>query len=211
MENGFYTLGRFGGAPVRIHWSTPIGVILFSILFNGLRFAPWVWATFIALILVHEIGHAALVRRFRLHLVSVDIHGIGGACRYAGSTTPLRSSIIAWGGVLGQAALLVLALPALFLLPGGTPFWVREVVSVLIWSNLYLMAINLLPMPGFDGAEAWRLFGRSGLRAWWRQRRRMKGKPPSVVRSMPVHRPFSPDDILEETPKDRKLPPHMLN
>lgn len=212
MENGFYRLGRFGGAPVRVHWSTPVGVIVFSVLFNGFRFVPWVWATFVALILVHEIGHAAMVRAFRLHLLSIDIHGIGGVCNYAGTPTPIRRSIIAWSGVLGQAVLLLLALPVFFLLPVGTPSWVLEVVSVLIWSNLYLMAINLLPIPGFDGAEAWRLFGRNGLPAWWRRRALQRNKPRDVVRSMPVHRRFSPEDILEKTPTDKKRPPpHMLN
>lgn len=212
MENGFFRLGRFGGAPVRVHWSAPVAVVLFSLLLNGFRFAPWAWGALVVLVLAHELGHAALVRAFRLHLASVDVHGLGGACNYYGTPTPIRRALVAWGGVFGQAVLLVLALPALFLLPLGTPLWVREVVSVLIYSNLYLMAINLLPVPGLDGGEAWKLFGPNGLPAWWRQRRLRKGKGRGVVRSMPVHRKFVPDDILEKTPTDRKRPPpHMLN
>jgi hypothetical protein len=74
------------------------------------------------------------------------------------------------------------------------------------------MAINLLPVPGFDGAEAWKLFGKNGLVAWWRRRNVLQAKPRGVVRNMPVHRPFRGEDILEKTPTSQKRPPpHMLN
>ena len=60
---------------------------------------------FFLLILIHEMGHAVLVRRVGLHAVSIDVHGFGGQCRYAGYPDPLQRSIVAWGGVLAQALL----------------------------------------------------------------------------------------------------------
>src|SRR5689334_17332951 len=86
MESGYFRIGRFGGAPIRVHWSTPIGAFLFT----GLHFAPVSWAMFFVLILVHEIGHAAFVRGFGLHVQAIDVHGIGGVCHWDGTTTPIR-------------------------------------------------------------------------------------------------------------------------
>lgn len=209
MEGGYFRLGRFGGAPIRIHWTTPIGAFAFC----GFRWAPAAWGAFVALILIHELGHAVMVRAFRLKVASVDVHGIGGVCNFFGTTTPIGSALIAWGGVFGQLVLLALALPATLLLPPvGAPWWATQLLDSLIFTNLYLMAINLLPVPGFDGAEAWKLFGKNGLPAWWRRRKLLGSKPKGVVRSMPVHKPFVGEDILEKTPTHKKRPPpHMLN
>lgn len=209
MEGGYFTLGRFGGAPVRIHWTMPIGAFAFC----GFRWAPAAWGAFLLLILIHEVGHATMVRAHKLHVAGIDVHGIGGLCHWYGTTTPVGRALIAWGGVFGQLVLLAIAVPVkLFALPAVPPWWAAQLVETLVYTNLYLMAINLLPVPGFDGAEAWKLFGKNGLVAWWRRRNLLKIKPKGVVRSMPLHRPFRGEDILEKTPTSQKRPPpHMLN
>src|SRR5690242_5380515 len=106
MEGGYFRLGRFGNAPIRVHWTMPLGAFAFC----GFRFVPGAWAAFFLLILVHELGHALMVRSFGLHVVSVDVHGVGGVCQWVGSATPTRRSLIAWAGVFGQAVLLAGAL-----------------------------------------------------------------------------------------------------
>ncbi|MEZ4299924.1 MAG: hypothetical protein R3B70_33560 [Polyangiaceae bacterium] len=215
MENGYFRIGRFGGAPVRIHWSAPLG----AFFFGGFRFAPAAWGAFILIILIHELGHAALVRRFRLEVSRVDVHGIGGVCCWHGYPTPMQRALIAWGGVFGQAVLLAIAFPLLFVLPPTTPDWAMDIVHACTRTNLYLMAINLLPVPGFDGAEAWKIFGKAGLPAWWRSRKFRKSHKQAPKKgfgaglgSQGVYKPFDPNDILEKTPTDHKRPPpHMLN
>ncbi len=215
MEGGFFRIGRFGNAPVRIHWSAPIGAFFFS----GIGFYPGAWAAFILLILVHELGHALMVRAFGLHVVSIDVHGLGGVCQHIGTTTPIGRSLIAWGGVFGQAVILAIALILKLVLPPIGNVYLAQAMSTFIGTNLWLMAVNLVPIPGFDGAEAWKLFGKEGLPAWWR-RRKMKtasrAEPKGVVRNMPVRKRFisndPADDILENTPTSTKRPPpHMLN
>lgn len=176
MENGYLKLGRIGGAPIRIHWTAPLVVVFLGFLLNGFRFAPATWLAILLLILIHEMGHAILVRAFGLGLLSVDVKGIGGTCSWYGSPTPIRRALIAWGGVLAQAVVLVIALPARYLVPSSTPMFVVEMLLAFTYSNLYLMVFNLLPIPGFDGAEAWKLVGKDGLPAWWRKRAIKKGK-----------------------------------
>lgn len=216
MESGYFRLGRFGGAPIRVHWTAPLGAILFS----SFRFAPAAWAAFILLILIHELGHAALVRRFHLVLESIDVQGMGGVCRYYGTTTPIRRALIAWGGVFAQFIAFVIAFGISFALPPGLSHHWADAMDTFVRVNLIIIGINLLPIPGFDGAEAWKLFGRNGLGAWWRARDARKQAPPSaprgIVRPMQPRRRFISndisEDILENTPTSTKRPPpHMLN
>jgi Zn-dependent protease len=152
VKSGYLWLGRFRGAPVRLHWTVPLGAVVFT----GFRFAPGGWLGFVLLILLHEIGHAIAVAYARQRVVSVDVLGIGGLCRYAGHPTPRQSVLIAWGGVLAQAALLV-GTVVLFVgfLGRPTHAFTRDLADVLVSTNMWLIAINLLPIPPLDGAEAW--------------------------------------------------------
>jgi stage IV sporulation protein FB len=164
FDRGFFTLTRLRGIPLRIHWSTALGALLFS----GGRFAPTAWLGFFVLVIVHEFGHAAFVRWLRYRVVAIDVTGFGGLCRWTGNANPLERSIIAWGGVAAQAALLVVALAlqaagGFRVLPGGA-----ELAYTFVWTNLWLMLLNLLPFPPLDGAEAWGLL--AALRRSWRSR-----------------------------------------
>jgi hypothetical protein len=155
FERGYLTVARFRGAPVRVHWSAPLGALFFT----RFAFAPGAWVGFFLLLLLHELGHAVLVRAARMQVVSVDIHGLGGVCRWYGVPSPRWRAIIAWGGVAAQAIVLVLTLLALALLPPVTSAFAAQLLDTLVWTNLFLMALNLLPIPPLDGAEAWPLIG----------------------------------------------------
>jgi Zn-dependent protease len=148
---GYVTLGRMGPAPIRVSWTFPVGAVVFS----GFHFDAGLIAGFLAIVLVHEIGHALLVRRAGLPLVAIDVHGFGGACRYGGAPTPAERGAIAWGGVLAQVALFGATLLVLRLAgPPAGPFG-ASLVEALLAQNLLLAALNLLPLAPFDGAEAW--------------------------------------------------------
>jgi Zn-dependent protease len=153
MKRRYLEIGRIGGAPVRLHWTVPIGALLLT----RLRFAPGEWIGFVLLVLLHEIGHALLARHFGLEVLAVDVHGYGGRCAYAGDPTQQQNAVIAWGGVLAQAALLVAAvlLMGVFGVPEGGFF--RDLASALTWDNVMLIGLNLLPIAPLDGAEAWKL------------------------------------------------------
>src|SRR5579859_4663516 len=114
FETGFLRLGRIRGAPIRIHWSVALGLLFFT----GFRFEPAAWLGFIALILMHELGHALMVLRYGLRVVAVDVHGFGGECRWEGTPTAWQRAAIAWGGVMGQAVVLVATLAYIFVTGG---------------------------------------------------------------------------------------------
>jgi len=166
FERGYLQIGRIHGIPLRIHWTMPLGALLFS----GFSFAPAFWVGFFVVVLVHELGHAMLARRFRLHVLAIDITGFGGLTRFAGSSTRHERSVIAWGGVLAQALLLVLTLGVVFVTGPPSSWMLVQLVAVFTTANLFIIGLNLLPFPPLDGAQAWPLVG--DLVRRWRGRRR---------------------------------------
>jgi Zn-dependent protease len=144
-----------------MHVVTFVAIAVLALWFRN----PITWAALLVVILVHEAGHALLVRRFRLAVLSIDVTPLGGVCRYAGQATPVQESIIAWGGVLAQAALFaaVTALVALHRFD-PTSAW-ADAVPILLSANLVLMVLNILPFPRLDGWKAWQLFRWRNLRS----------------------------------------------
>lgn len=189
-SNGYLTLGRLAGVPVRVHWTLPLGAIFFS----RFTWSPGFWLGFFLLILAHELGHAALVKLCKAHVVEVTVHGIGGECRYHGGVSETQGSIIAWGGVLAQATLLVAALIVRATV-GYPSAFVAQLLSVWIDSNLTLMAINLLPIAPLDGATAWKLPGL--LRRRWQQRSQTRARARPKLRVIDGDKPAPMPDALK--------------
>jgi stage IV sporulation protein FB len=152
FSEGWLQIGLLRNAPVRLHWSAPLGCLFFG----GFAFVPGFWLGFLLVILIHELGHAFVVRRARQTVLSVDVHGLGGVCQWVGNASPIERACIAWGGVWGQMALLVVALPVWLLVPTYSVYQ-EQFLQALVRGNLFLAALNLLPIPPLDGAEAWKL------------------------------------------------------
>lgn len=188
-KGGYLRVGRVGGVPIRIHWATPVGLFVFT----GFSVHPIAWAAFLFIIVIHELGHAALVKCYRLTVVSIDLTALGGECRWAGDATPIRESVIAWGGVLAQGLLLALA-AALHLLVSSA------ILEAFVYANVYLIAFNLLPLPMLDGWKAWALFRWRNLRLipYLLRRRVLRARAAALQAEL---------DRLQERERD----PKMLN
>ena len=154
FQNGYWVVGRLRGATIRLHWS----ILVSAVVLSRFHWSPGFFVAYPCLILIHELGHALLVWRRGHTVVGVEASGFGGVCHWNGNASPFDEALIAWGGVLAQLA--VYAATQLWLAFVGEPRtefgW--QVVSALTGSNLYLIAINLLPIPPLDGARAWRIF-----------------------------------------------------
>ena len=168
FERGYATLGKVWRIPVRVHFSLAFGLLYVS----GFRFDPGAWLGYFVLVLVHELGHALLVRAYRLRVFAVEIHALGGACWHEPSPTRIGESVIAWGGVLAQLVLFVLASVFVRVYPPHVA-WLGSFWSVMLTVNLTIMAINLLPVPPLDGARAWQL-----PKLWLARRRAGKRRAP---------------------------------
>lgn len=150
---GYGRLGRWGGAPLRWHWSLPLGMAFAG----GWELEPLSWLLFLGLVLVHQAGHHLAVRRAGLSIIGVDLQGLGGEVRWHGAATPREQIIIAWSGVLAQLAFLVFAQVVLAIAGGVSTPWLAEVEHVCVTVNAVVMGLNLLPLPTFDGEVAWKV------------------------------------------------------
>lgn len=166
MSRWALKVGSWKNVPIFVHASTPVGLLLYA------GVSPSAWAAFVGVILLHELGHAAVVRAVGGRATEVMIHGFGGYCRWEGDVTPLGRAAIACGGVAAQ---LVLLFVALALEKFGVVSW--DVLTSNFWyrltlGNAVIIALNLLPISPLDGAEAWRFPLLLGQQA----RRRLSGK-----------------------------------
>lgn len=153
FSTGYYTIGRVRGAPIKVHWSAPLGAVAFT----GFSFSPGLWAGFLLLVVLHELGHAALVRRYGHQVTAVRVHAFGGDCSFSGDVTRAEDATIAWGGVLVQAALWIAATIALLVAgPPSSPILASLAVTFTT-VNARSMLFNLLPIPPLDGSRAWPL------------------------------------------------------
>lgn len=151
---GSWTVARPFGVPVRIHWSVP----LFALLAGGARIAPGAWLAALLLVLLHEAGHAFVVHRVGARATALDVLGFGGLCWWEGEVTPLQRAYIAWGGIWAQLVVFAVTAACVAVLGDPANAFVADMVRVALWSNLWLIGINLLPIPPLDGKEAWSLF-----------------------------------------------------
>ena len=179
LDRGYLRIARPSGIEVRIHWSVVLGALLSA----RLRLEPLAWLGYLSVLLAHQLGHAAAVKAAGGTLVGLDSTALGGSCRWRGSGSLLERSWVAWGGVLGQCVLLIVAL-SLAAFGAFSGRLGAQLGYCFVEVNLALVAVNLLPFAPMDGALAWRLFGqlkasewtlRQALLGWvWRWARRRR-------------------------------------
>jgi Zn-dependent protease len=194
VNKGWLTLGKLRGAPIRVHWTLLVG----AYVWGRFTFAPAFWLGFALLILVHELGHAAVVLRYRLGLSEIAVHGAGGYCRHEHHGTRFQEALVAWGGVMAQ-------LTAYAVLHIGLAVWgyprelhLAQFLGVFDETNLWLAALNLVPMEPLDGAKAWPLVGM--LAARWRRDAKVPSRRRSVQDEL---RALEKLDTRGETPDQR--------
>lgn len=146
-----FVLLRIRSVPLRIHWSAPLGALAFG------GFSPASALAWLGIVSVHEIGHALLAWRYGRGVTGLSVHAFGGECEWIPGPHPFAREIVAWGGVLGQFALVAIVALGCELFPLREILGERAVNALVIY-NLFVAAFNLLPLGNLDGSRAWRLF-----------------------------------------------------
>ena len=172
-------LMRVNGVSVYVHWS--VLVIVALMLFNALRrpLLVLVGATaWLSIMLIHECGHMIAARRRGSAVFCIELYPIFGITRFQNPWSQFDHCVIAWGGVLAQAAIGI-PLALWVALVGYTRFEpVNAVLALLGFYNLCIAAFNLIPVAPLDGAIAWQI-----VPAFIRRRRERRNRPPSRYKS----------------------------
>jgi Zn-dependent protease len=164
--DGNFSIGRFGGVEVRLHWSllAVFALIVWSLadgvfpsenpgLSDGTYLAMAIVAAFLFLasILLHELGHSWVARREGIEVDSITLWLFGGVAQFKDRFTSAGAEFrVALSGPLVSIGLgVVFVLIAIASLPSA----VDGVAAWLGYINLVLAAFNLLPASPLDGGR----------------------------------------------------------
>jgi hypothetical protein len=201
FDRGSLTLARWQGSSLQIHFTFPVGIALFT---GWMGFAPGAWVGFLIVAMVHLLGHQLLAATCRTDVEASVLHVLGGDVRpRAGSvTTPIRRAVVGWGGLLAQAILLGVVELAVAMRGWPSTAFFAQMCRALVWSNMALLALHLLPLPGTDSWETWRLAfrrrGRAVVVMAPPARPQMSAPKPMVPRTMVAQRTTAPRATLSQ-------------
>jgi Zn-dependent protease len=146
------TLFEFDGVPIRLHFTffiIAIAYIIMGTISMGLTGAVMA-ATLISIlfgsVLLHEMGHAAMARRFGIGTRAITLHLLGGLASIEREPeTPREEIYIALAGPAVNLALFMVSLPLMYFhLPGA------EDMALI---NAVMGIFNLFPAYPMDGGR----------------------------------------------------------
>jgi stage IV sporulation protein FB len=155
FRDGFWTLTSVAGVPLRAHWSCLVVLVLMA----WERLGPFAWASWLGIILIHEVAHLLVARGFGAKVRHIDIWALGGLCWVDGILSPLERSLMAAAGPGINLALAAIGI-AVLRVAGPALGPLHGPVSGLAAANLGVGLVNLLPFPFLDGREALALLPR---------------------------------------------------
>lgn len=155
-----WKIGRVAGIDLYLHATFLLMMAILAFSRHGLEAVLLVSALF-GCVLLHELGHALMARRFGIPTEDITLYPIGGVARlHRMPRDPGAELLIA---LAGPAVNVVLA-AVLFLLAGVTsmflPTLTAEVVGAILHDlllvNLLLAGFNLIPIFPMDGGRVLR-------------------------------------------------------
>ena len=151
-------LGRLFGIPVRVHATFPLILVLYAAeaarggsVRDALPAALLILAVF-GCVVLHELGHSLMARRYGIVVRDIVLLPIGGVARAESIPEDPRQEIaVAIAGPVVNfaiAGVLFAGLAARGVAPDGTSFFID-----LAWVNLALGVFNLIPAFPMDGGR----------------------------------------------------------
>jgi Zn-dependent protease len=154
-----FTLARVFGIPLRVHglFVALVAALLLTGAGTGRGLATLVLlGVLFASVLLHELGHSLVARRFGAHIVDITLWPLGGLSRMTGvPERPREETLVALAGPATNLLALLIALPfgveisLVSLRDGG---WLDAFACV----NAALALFNLAPAFPMDGGRALR-------------------------------------------------------
>ncbi|MBK9394917.1 MAG: hypothetical protein IPN40_13920 [Uliginosibacterium sp.] len=161
MSQKYLFKGKWKRIPVCIHWTIFLWLPFYYIHQGHLFGIMTSFVAFFALLAAHEFGHAIAAKSRHVKVYAIKLYAMHGQCEHEEPYYERDDVFIAWGGVLAQLAILIVALACerlVVLLPPLAYEILQPIFFTFINVNIAMMLINLVPVPPLDGAKAWRVF-----------------------------------------------------
>jgi Zn-dependent protease len=151
---GSWKIARLFGIDIRLHW-TFLVLILFVVQMAEPLVGLFVILTTFGSVLLHELGHSLVARRFGIKVLDISFWPLGGMARM--SEIPEEPRVEGWVAIAGPAvnfALVVLAAPVLVLaMAAEAPALLLTALWAFVAINLGLGTFNLVPAFPMDGGR----------------------------------------------------------
>jgi Zn-dependent protease len=164
-----WKLGTAFGIGIYVHWTfllLPVWLLLQNLGGGHLGLAFYLVAltlTVFGCVVLHELGHALMARRFGIATRDITLYPIGGVARLERmSERPWEEFLIALAGpavnvVIAAGLFVALLLGGMALVPGlGHPGGAVQFLGDLMLANVFLVGFNLLPAFPMDGGRVLR-------------------------------------------------------
>ncbi|HKB60560.1 MAG TPA: hypothetical protein VKC56_11005, partial [Gallionellaceae bacterium] len=154
----YWQLGRWRRIPVAMHWTVLLSFAWMYLFFWDVLATLIAAAAFFVLLVAHEFGHVAMLRRNKIPIFGIRLYGIHGEVEH-GYVSKAQSIRVAWAGVGAQFIVLLLALALMYFTAGVSSRVLSMILGPVLFVftrvNVFLMIIALLPIGPFDGHDAW--------------------------------------------------------
>lgn len=160
---GSVTIGKIAGIPIQLHWSL-VFLVLFAVgpgvtASRALSEAAWIVVVF-ACVVLHELAHCLLARHRGYKVRGVVLMPLGGFSEIVGlGRSPADEAAISLAGPLancGIAAVLAVVAVTIGLRVWPPTLFGRAWLVRVMWANVALAGLNLLPALPLDGGRALR-------------------------------------------------------
>jgi Zn-dependent protease len=146
-----WKLGRVAGIDLFLHWS-----FLLVFLFTGNTPVIFVLALF-GCVVLHELGHALMARRFGIETADITLYPIGGVARLTRMPrAPGAELMIALAGPAVNFAIVAILMGLLAIGLPGPDSLLSGFFESLVLMNLVLGLFNLIPAFPMDGGRVLR-------------------------------------------------------
>jgi len=165
---GSLPVGRLFGITVRVHWMWVAMLLLIPFSLDGRPLQNVVgFLVLFGIVLLHELGHALVARRFRIRTLDITLWPLGGMARM--EHIPERPGVEFWIALagplvnfglaaLGGAAMFVLFVVEESVNLGATAELAYNALFAFTAANLVIGGFNLIPAFPMDGGRIFRAF-----------------------------------------------------
>lgn len=145
-------VGVIAGIPVRVSAGYLLFLWLALSASTQASTALISFAVYTISVLVHELGHGLVAKRFGLQ-PRIMLHAFGGWCEHREAHSRDEDLRVVAGGPAAGLLLAAVSWAALQAVPGDAPPWLWYTLASLASVNLWISLLNLLPVLPLDGGR----------------------------------------------------------